>query len=459
VSAWPRTVRARLTGWYALALTLVLLIYAGSIFAFLRLSLYEQLDHHLRDHIEAAEQMLERSPEGGIRWRPRHNEAKDEADPTGRWIDVFGGAGELLCQEPAGEPVLPAPPREQVGTTLTLRSGLRVRVMARRSVIDGVPVLIRIVRSEDMVGRELEQLLAILGLGLPLAVGAASLAGWALARRALSPVGRMAERARSITAESLGERLPTDGSGDELDQLASVVNATLERLERSFEQLRRFTADASHELRTPLTALRSVGEVALGSGVDAPGARDVIASMLEETDRLTRLVDSLLMLSRADAGTLRLEPESFDLSDLAREVASFLGVLAEEKGQAIAIEAGGPVAVRADRALLRQAAVNLLDNAIKYSPRGASIRLRTGDTGKERFLEVIDRGLGIAPEHRERVFDRFYRVDSARSREHGGTGLGLAIARRAVLANGGRIELESDAGTGSTFRIVLPSPA
>jgi heavy metal sensor kinase len=265
----------------------------------------------------------------------------------------------------------------------------------------------------------------------------------------------MAEHAKRINAENLSERLPVAGPGDELGQLAVVFNDTFARLERSFNEMRRFTADASHELRTPLTAIRSVGEVGLRGPKEAAAYRDIIGSMLEEVDRLTRLVDSLLTLSRQDAGQVVLNRERVDLVELGREVTAHLGTLAEEKGQRISVEGQAPVYVMADVLVLRQAVINLVDNAIKYSPEGESIRIRVDD-GRTPQVEVTDRGPGIALEHRDRVFERFYRADHARSRSLGGCGLGLSIARWAVEAHGGHIDLESREGEGSTFRIVLP---
>jgi heavy metal sensor kinase len=277
-----------------------------------------------------------------------------------------------------------------------------------------------------------------------------------MARRALRPIERMAEHARSITADRLDDRLPIENPNDELGQLAVVFNDTLGRLERSFDQLRRFTADASHELRTPLTAIRSVGEVGLSERHDTPAYRDIIGSMLEEAERLTKLVDSLLTLSRADAGQAVLQRDTVDLSDLAHEVVAELGVLAEEKQQVLRIDSAGPVPVAADRVMLTQAIVNLLHNAIKYSPGAAEIAIVVAQV-PEPHIDVVDRGPGIPQEHRDRIFDRFYRIDRSRSRGGGGAGLGLAIARSAVQANRGRLALHSTGPSGSTFRITLPS--
>jgi heavy metal sensor kinase len=266
----------------------------------------------------------------------------------------------------------------------------------------------------------------------------------------------MAKRAGKITAERLGERLPIGNPNDELGHLGRVFNETLGRLECSFEQLRRFTADASHELRTPLTAIRSVGEVSLQKTGDAEYYRDTIGSMLEEANRLTRLVDSLLTMSRADAGRIPLQYTEFPLLDLAKEAAGLMEVLAEEKNQSMIIEGDDGIVVRGDRLILRQALINLLDNAVKYSPDGGRVEIRVGSDVGEAFVDIRDSGPGISLEHRSRVFERFYRVDKSRSRAAGGAGLGLSISEWAVQAHGGRIELDCDRGPGCTFRIRMP---
>jgi heavy metal sensor kinase len=247
-----------------------------------------------------------------------------------------------------------------------------------------------------------------------------------------------------------------ENPADELGHLASVFNETFGRLQASFEQLRRFTADASHEMRTPLTALRAVGEVGLQESRSGEDYREIIGSMLEEADRLNQLVETLLTLARADGGHVRLNRERVDLGDLAREVADHLGALAEDRQQAITVKSSGPVLAEVDRVVLRQAAINLLDNAIKYSPAGGTIRLVADARPGEAILGVQDSGPGIAPEHVAHIFERFYRIDKGRSRDAGGVGLGLSIARWAVEVHGGHIEVESPATGGSVFRIVLP---
>jgi heavy metal sensor kinase len=265
----------------------------------------------------------------------------------------------------------------------------------------------------------------------------------------------MALRAREITAERMGARIDVENPHDELGLLAQAFNETLARLERSFELLKRFTADASHELRTPLTAIRSVGEIGIQQDGDREHYREVIGSMLEETEQLSRLVENLLTISRADSGEIRLKQSTVALMPLVQGASSLLDVLAEERGQILSIDGDASIHVEADGVILRQVVINLLDNAIKYSPQGGliSVRVVRSDSGSA-CVEVEDCGPGIPPEHRDKVFDRFYRIDEARSREAGGAGLGLALAKWGAEAHGGRLELDST-NTGCIFRLVL----
>jgi signal transduction histidine kinase len=265
----------------------------------------------------------------------------------------------------------------------------------------------------------------------------------------------MAERAHSITADRLSDRLPVDNPDDELGRLASVFNETLGRLEWSFDQMRRFTADVSHEVRTPLTAMRSVGEVGLRVRRDEGAYRGIIGSMLEEADRLTSLVDRLLALSRAETGQATLSVEIINVSELVDNVVAHLGVLAEEKLQSLTIERLGLPLVLGDRFMLRQALINIVDNAIKFTPVGGEIRIRMLDSPAGAMLDICDTGPGVAAELRPRIFDR-HQSGRLGSGKRSGTGLGLSIATRAVEANGGKLTLESVNGPGSTFRITLP---
>ena len=450
---WWRShnVRVRLTLWYVAAMIIVLAIYAAVVFAFVRRSVSESLNQRLRGDFQWASAMVEETPEGGITWQ-------EDITEEGFWLRVWGDDGTLLYQnaEAARSPVLDARglPDE------TIRSighpVAPVRVLTRRGQIGGSPIIIQVGRSESTLRNELEQLVLIFALGLPLAVAIAGFGGYRLARHALLPVERMTDRARLITAERLHDRLPVENPDDEMGRLAMVFNETLARLESSFEQMRRFTADVSHQLRTPLTAIRSVGEVGLREHRTDAAYRTIIGSMLEEADRLASLVDRLLTLSRAETRQGKLTADEFDLLQLASEVAEHLDVLAEEQGQSIAVEPTGTPRAYADRFVVRQALINLVDNAIKFSRAGGRIRIRVAETAGEAVVDVIDTGVGIDPAAREHIFDRFYR---AAETETTGAGLGLSIAKGAVEATGGTLTLVSSGSDGSTFRIALPRPA
>ena len=420
------TVRARLTLWHAGALTLVICIFAVGVLLFVRASLYRSLDEQVREDLAAIEKV----------YRDEVGDLGELALRTGTHFEVTEGS--TVIYRTAGWPHASTTP-------------------FRRGMIGDSAHRIVAARDARPVRQTLRTLAAIIATAIPCAVGLAIIGGYLLAGRVLAPVGVMADTARRITAESIDARLPVSDSADEFGRLATVFNETLSRLDAAFEQLRRFTADASHELRTPLTAMRSVGEVALHRPLSTEGYREVIGSMLEEVDRLTRLVENLLLLTRAEAGRIPLTRASVDLRELVAGVSDGLRVLAEEKNQELTVELGAPVAVEGDATVLRQGMTNLLHNAIKFTPAKGAIRVTVKSTVTgDAVIEVQDSGPGIPAANQQRIFERFYRVDQARSRDTGGTGLGLAIARWAVEASGGRIELESAAGQGALFRVVLP---
>lgn len=459
----PRSVRVRLTLAYVGAMLGVLAVYAVVVYVSVHGSMSQALDAKLRDDFKWPNYMMtEEMVRQLLQGQANFEEAGGEGSP---WLQVWSENGQKLLgrtyearRNPIPEAVaLAANPDEKIRTLEAMIPPYRI--LTGKTRVGSVTLVVQVAESEGPMRIYLRELLFVLLLGLPLAVAIAGLGGYTLARRALAPVDRMAERARLITAERLKERLPVDNPGDELGRLASVFNATLMRLESSFDQMRRFTADASHELRTPLTAMRSVGEIGLRGKRDAVDYREVIGSMLEEVDRLSLLVDRLLTLSRADSGESMLSRDRVDLAELAQEVTAQLDVLAEEKQQSLTVETSGPSVCMGDRMVLRQALLNLVDNAIKYSPAEGRIVVKVSTTADGKaVLDVSDSGPGIPLELRPKVFDRFYRADRSRSRENGGgTGLGLSIARWAVEVNGGQLTLESNDGPGATFRITLPN--
>ena len=457
-----RNVRSRLTLWYMGVLAALLVVYGAGSFLFLSVSLRQQLDHDLQEEVETVEGQVATQPDGSVTLRLHHGDEHETG--VHRFVEIWSENGALLYRTPQLDgQALGAPPlaREtgERGKPVSgrLPNGLHIRTNTSTHHLLGRTLVLRVANREETMRSQLRQFATVLSIGLPLGIFLAGFGGYALARKALAPIDAMSRETRKISAEDLGARLSIQDPGDELGRLGAVLNDMLSRLQGAFEQLRRFTADASHELRTPLTAIRSVGEVALQEPKGPAEYRDVIGSMLEEVDRLTRLVESLLVLSRADAGHVQLHRGDTSLLSVAQEGASTLEVLAEEKRQKIDVEGDRDLVVSADRLILRQAIVNLLDNAIKYSPADSSILLRVyRGEGKTAILDVIDQGPGIPVEHQRYVFDRFYRVDKARTREWGGAGLGLSITRWAVEAHGGEITLTSEEGRGTTFRVSLP---
>jgi heavy metal sensor kinase len=454
------SIRVRLTAWYTATLALMLVVYAGATFLAVRHEFLEQLDDQLHDDFETAEGFLSPAPDGRIAWSgDRYHDPDNDED---RGSDVWSVNGEPIYRSRASSVL---PPALAIGTTgrpqyqTLIASGGRWRTLMGTTLVGGRAVVLRVSRSEERLRYQLWEVLIVLVLGLPLVVGLAGVGGYVLARRALAPIDHLASEARRITAERLHERLSVPNEHDEIGRLAAVINDAFARLESSFEQLKRFTADASHELRTPLSVIRGLGEIGLGKTRTPAEYKEAMGSMLEEVDRLTNLVDTLLRLSHGDAGTVRLSRERVDMGALVREVVSSLNILAEERNQRVAVDIADDATVTADRLVLREGVTNILDNAMKYSPAGSAIDIRVTAARDQVVVAVADQGPGIPAEHRERIFDRFFRLDEGRSRDSGGSGLGLAIAKWSVEANGGHITVETGPRGGSVFRIVLPIAA
>jgi heavy metal sensor kinase len=452
------SLRTSLTLWYASATVIVLAAYATTVLVVVGHGASKGLDDRLRRDFQWVVEMAEPNADGTLAWFEGDDGSGEEDSP---WLQVWSPAGRLLLRSKSAK-------RLSVPDSWTLASradgriqslrlaSLTLRILTGHAVISGEPVIIQVAASEERLARDFRELLLILLLGLPLGVAVAGLGGYAIARRALSPVDRMAERARLITAARLGDRLPVDNPQDELGRLAGVFNDVLGRLESSFAQVERFSADVSHELRTPLAAIRSVGEVGLSGDRDPSAYRHIIGSMLEEADRLGSCVNRLLELSRAEAGHVRLATDVFDVGELLTDVVTLLTVLAEEKRQALTCACAKAMQGRGDRLVLRQALINLTDNAIKYTPVGGRIHLRATPSHGGVVVDISDTGPGIAAEARSFIFDRFYRVRSERPGHAGGAGLGLSLAKRAIEINGGSLILKDTGTLGSTFRLTLP---
>jgi heavy metal sensor kinase len=439
-------VRVRLTLWYTLVLASIVLVFSLSVYLFVKSGLGQLLDRQLDREFEAIAGEVSEEP-GDMRDLEPESSAKLFQLVQGK--SVFF---QTVPYQKTGLPEILSVPSVKY-RTFRAASGKRFRLITG---LTKSGLILTVAQDEEALWSSLHTLVMILALALPSALVLAALGGSVMASRLLKPVASMAQKAEKINAENLSARLPVENPEDEFGKLATVFNHTLTRLQHAFERLQRFTADASHELRTPLTALQSVGEVALQEDLDAGAYRDRIGSMLEETARLTRLVDSLLLLTRADRGQLLLSRKEHDVTRLIEKAVEDMRIMAEEKSQRLMISLHKGAKGNVDEDTLRQALVNVLDNAIKYTPQGGAISVGLKESEGQLIIEVTDTGPGIAAEHREKIFDRFYRIEKDRSREIGGAGLGLAIAKWAVEANGGRLELDERENHGSTFRIVLP---
>ena len=447
-----RSIRVRLTLWYAVAMAVMLSFFSLGVYGFVELRLRELLTERLRTQYAALEQSLGDEPES------EHQEELTELDQVGMAeAFVIRRDGELIYSSHAW----PLSPKKSNTWLETPHSPLPIELQnynTQRGGLekDGHRYDIVVAVSDAERQATLHSLAAILLIGWPIAFLLAVGGGWWLASRALQPVTRIVAQARQITADRLAERLPVDNPHDEIGALAIVFNEVLARLEDAFERVRSFAADASHELRTPLTALRSVGEVALQDRDNPSAAREAVGSMLEETDRLVNLLDNLLVLTRADADRTVVRREACGLGELVREVVELIGVLAEEKQQLLTVDAPPGMTVWADATLVRQAVLNVLDNAIKFTPQGGRVEVVVSRTATAGVVAIHDSGPGVAEEHRAHIFERFYRADSVRATQRG-SGLGLPIAQWAASACGGSIELDTQLGAGSTFRLLFPA--
>lgn len=316
--------------------------------------------------------------------------------------------------------------------------------------------LVEVGTSAEGTDTTLRQVLLLLAVGLPIGVGVAVSGGFVLVRRALKPVDASARKAEQISQLNLSERLPVLNTGDELERLSISLNHMISRLEDAVRSSKQFVADASHELRTPLTVLRGELEGLAQDSNLTVHTRETVGSLLEEVDRLSEIVDSLLALSKLDAGEAPAERVRFNLGELVTSTADQMILLADDKHITVASEVAPGVLVDGDRALMKQVVVNLLDNAIKYTPEGGRVVLRVTRDARHANLEVIDNGIGIPAEALPHIFKRFFRVDDSRSRDQGGAGLGLSIVKAICAAQGAGVSVTSEPLRGSCFQVRVP---
>jgi heavy metal sensor kinase len=456
-------VRWRLTLWYAVLFALILALIGGVLFVWLHEHFSAELDEQVRDQAAAVLDTIR--IEGNVAiWQVTPG-LEQEGEYFLRVLDTAGtiladnGAelGEVALQ---GSEVDIALDGETTFSSLTLSDGHTLRILTmpvRRDGEDGPIVgVFQLGLDRADIDEVLGQVRTSLAAVAPLAIAAAAMAGYVLAGRALAPVSEITRLAAAISGKDLHTRLHLDLPDDELGDLARTFDGMLDRIEDAFNRQRRFTGDAAHELRTPLSLLRSRFDLALAQPRLNEEYREVLQEAQADLSRLTGLVNTLLTLARADVGKLSLDLTTFDLEETIAAVCEEYGATAEEIGVTLERDTV-PTPVVADEDLLVPVLVNLLDNALHHTPRGGRVSIGCCADGSGVRLWVADDGVGISVEHQVRVFDRFYRVDTGRTRTAGGTGLGLAICSAIAEAHGGAIQLSSHPGKGTLVEVGLPA--
>jgi heavy metal sensor kinase len=462
-----RSIRFRLVAWYAGLLTGIFLLLCALLYLNLRHFLENDLrESQARRARQIAQTLLVHVGQTGEAYVA--SQAKDWYEPeiNDRFIRITRADGTVIYRsgapkdgsfDPAQVPALAPTPQMEFSRKLKLPGNKTLLVSTVNfKPPDRAGYLVEFGVLLDPVETMLNHLFLQLALGLPIAVLVAVTGGYLLVRRALQPVEQITHKAEQITQYNLSERLPVAHTGDELERLSHSLNRMITRLDDAFKNSKRFVADASHELRTPLTILRGELENLTEDPHLGPDLRDQLGSLLEEVERLGKIVEQLFALSRLDAGEAQSEWTRFDLADLAKTTAEQMSLLAEDKSIDIACDADRKVPVEGDQARLKQVVVNLLDNAIKYTPEHGAIQLSVRTENGVAFLEVADNGIGIPPDALPHVFERFYRVDQTRSGDSGSAGLGLAIVKSICTAHGAEVEVKSTLGGGSRFRVKLP---
>jgi heavy metal sensor kinase len=462
-----RSLRFRLIAWYAGLLTAMFLLLAALMFVglkhYLETSVAEAQERRAQQIADTLIADVNQTGEAAIGKEINSLYAPEIND---RFIRVSRQDGSVLYAsnpptdqsfDPTGLPSLSTPPTDESIRKQGLADKKTLLIAALNSpAANGVRYVVEVGAPMAPVEAMLHQFLVLLAIGIPVAMLVAIGVGYLLVGRALAPVDQIARKAEQITQHNLGERLPVAQTAEELERLSLSLNLMIGRLEDAFLNSKRFVADASHELRTPLTAMRAELESLASDLRQKPELRETLGSLLEEVERLTRIVEQLFALSRLDAGEAQSEWVQFDLAELVVTTAGQMSLLAEDKGITVTCDAKQRVVVDGDRARLKQVVVNLLDNAIKYTPANGAIRLRAAAANGHAVLEVSDNGIGIPKDALPHVFDRFFRVDKARTRDPGGAGLGLAIVKSISTAHGAQVEVESGNGSGCCFRVKFP---
>jgi heavy metal sensor kinase len=461
-----RSLRFRITAWYAGLLAGALLIFGVSVYLGLERYLNWNLQRTLgSDCRTIGTQLLSQHPFKRTDWLETEINEAYAPEVNGHFIRVVEeGVGVLYVsgspKDGAFDPSqVPLPKADETNRPRKVRlTGAQHLLIDTQQFTtpDGSKFVVESGVPYQQIEVVLHGLLVTFAIYMPFIISLAVVSGYWLMRRSLQPVDEITKRAEGITSTNLSERLPVIRTGDELERLSVSLNRMIERLDQAFQHINRFSADASHELRTPLTILQLELEGIAQSHRLTPSLTDQIGSALEETHRMSHIVENLLAISRLDAGEVKMDKTRLDLGHLAASTAEQMRLLAEEKLILFRSNVATNIHVEGDRSRLQQVIVNLVANAIKYTQEGGEVEVNVRADRGAAILEVSDNGAGISAHALPHVFERFYRADKARSRNSGGAGLGLAIVKAICTAHGAEIKVSSKEGHGSRFTVELP---
>jgi two-component system OmpR family sensor kinase len=464
-----RALRFRMTAWYAGLLLCALLVFGVSVYLGLERYLISTQQAALASECRAiGSELLPQLPGKRAGWLMSEINEAYAPEVNARFVRVYReGSGVVYLsgtpKDGAFEPAeIPFPQGKEKESSRRIRLNNGRQLLANTmsfTTLDGSRFLVETGIPLERTQVVLHGLLLTLGIYTPFIVFLAVGGGYWLMRRSLEPVDEITERAEGITSNNLSERLPIIRTGDELERLSTALNRMIERLDDAFQHINRFSADASHELRTPLTILQLELEGIVHDDPLDESFQRHIGSALEETHRMSRIVESLLAISRLDAGEVKLDKLPLNFSELVARTAGEMRVLAQDKSIALSISVEEGVYLEGDRTHLQQVVLNLVDNAIKYTQEGGAIHVRLYLKDWRTIIEVSDNGAGISSRALPHVFERFYRADKARSRASGGAGLGLSIVKAICTAHRAAIFVTSEEGKGSSFRVEFPSAA
>jgi heavy metal sensor kinase len=453
----------RLAAWYSLVFACGLVAFSLAAWFAMRASVYHAIDDELRDRVKGVTHFMENQI-SSLSIPEIRDEFREHSvlGPGGDLFQVCDGQGQWLYR---------SVPLESASVAITLPSSLPrarfenlqverdwLRFYSQRITVDGKPYTVQVAAPMYEAHESVERFGLILLLATPLVLLLASIGGYWLSTRALEPVDAISRAAQRISIENLKDRLDVPNTGDQLQRLSETLNAMLARLQSSVQRMKQFTADASHELRAPVSLIRTTAEVAVQRR-DRSAAEylQALDEILEESERTSQVVDSLMLLARADSGREVVEWGPVDMAAIVHNALEQGEKLARNRGLKFSSKVSQlPIEVQGDADALRRALLVLIDNAVKYTPEGGKINIGLESTDGVAVVSVADTGFGISEADMPHIFDRFWRADKARSREHGGAGLGLSIAKWIVEEHGGSIDVQSKRGKGSVFRVRIP---